>query len=128
LLGVFVTALVVGGDGSGNGRERKTFGGRIRISGGVGQLTCGCSVVQADKAAVDSASSIGLDGYINWDLLQNGVAPFADDLNAIDVLGHDLDGGFSLACLSLGSSQALLGSGTVTASLHMPGAGNPAQT
>ena len=39
LLGVFMAGLVVGDDGGGNGRERKSFGGRIRISGGCGQLT-----------------------------------------------------------------------------------------
>lgn len=34
LLGVFMAGLVVGDDGGGNGRERKSFGGRISISGG----------------------------------------------------------------------------------------------
>lgn len=38
LLGVFVAGLVVGGDGSGDGRERNACGGRISISGGLGQL------------------------------------------------------------------------------------------
>jgi hypothetical protein len=46
LLGVLVAGLVVGGNGSGDGRERKACGGRISISGGLGQFTGGCSVVQ----------------------------------------------------------------------------------
>ena len=57
LLGVLVAGLVVGGNGSGDGRERNACGGRISISGGLGQFTGGGSVVQAHKATVDSASS-----------------------------------------------------------------------
>lgn len=49
LLGVFVAGLVVGGNGSGNGRERNACGGRISISGGLGQLTGGGSVVRRRK-------------------------------------------------------------------------------
>ena len=48
MLGVLVAGLVVGGNGSGNGRERKACGGRISISGGLGQFTGGGSVVQGD--------------------------------------------------------------------------------
>ncbi len=36
LLGVFVAGLVVGGNGSGDGRERNACGGRISISAGSG--------------------------------------------------------------------------------------------
>ena len=36
LLGVFKAGLVVGGNGCGNGRERKAWGGRISICGGFG--------------------------------------------------------------------------------------------
>ena len=57
--------------------------------------------MQADKATVDSASSIGLDGNINGDLLDEGVALFSDDLDAVDVLGDDPDGGFGLPGLRL---------------------------
>lgn len=96
LLGVFVAGLVVGGNGFGDGRERNACGSRIRISGGLGQLTgCG-SVVQAHKATVDSASSIGLNGDINRNLLDDGLALFADNAEAVDVLGDDLDGGLRL--------------------------------
>jgi hypothetical protein len=66
LLGVLNAGLVVGDDSGGNGRERKSFGGRISISGGLGQLAGGGSVVQADKATVDSACQVPDD----W-LLQN---------------------------------------------------------
>ncbi len=107
LLGVFMAGLVVGDDGGGNGRERKSFGGRISIAGGLGQLTGGGSVVQADKATVDSASSIGLSGNINGYPLNEGVALFSDDLDAVDVLGDDLDGGFGL--LLCGCSGVPLG-------------------
>ena len=89
LLGVFMAGLVVGDDGGGNGRERKSFGGRIRISGGCGQLTGGGSVVQADKATVDSASSIGLIGHIDGNLLDDGFALLPDDLDAVDVFSDD---------------------------------------
>ena len=109
LLGVFMAGLVVGDDGGGNGRERKSFGGRISISEGCGQLTGGGSVVQADKATADSASSIGLDGNINGDLLDEGVALFSDDLDAVDVLGDDLNGGLRLPGLRLGLGQLLGG-------------------
>ena len=92
LLGVLVAGLVVGGKGSGDGRERNACGGRISISGGLGQLTSGGSVVQAHKATVDSASSIGLNGHIDGNLLEDGVALLADDADTVDVLGDDLDG------------------------------------
>lgn len=42
-----MAGLVVGGNGSGDGRERNACGGRISISGGLGQFTGGGSVVQA---------------------------------------------------------------------------------
>jgi hypothetical protein len=96
LLGVLVAGLVVGGNGSGDGRERNACGGRISISGGLGQFTGGGSVVQAHKATVDSASSIGLNGHIDGNLLDDGVALLADDADAVDVLGDDLDGGLRL--------------------------------
>ncbi|MBN2691757.1 MAG: hypothetical protein JXR43_07865 [Burkholderiaceae bacterium] len=41
-------AMMVGSV-SGDGRERNACGGRISISGWLGQLTCGGSVVQAHK-------------------------------------------------------------------------------
>lgn len=87
LLGVFVAGLVVGSDGSGDGRERNARGGRISSSGGLG-LTGGGSVVQAHKAAVDSTSSIGLDGHIDGNLLDDRVALLSDDLDAVDVFRH----------------------------------------
>ena len=64
LLGVFVAGLVVGGDGSGDGRELNACGGRISISGGLGQFTGGGSVVQAHKTTVDSVSSVSLNEHI----------------------------------------------------------------
>ncbi|MDR0478738.1 MAG: LacI family transcriptional regulator [Burkholderiaceae bacterium] len=39
MLGVLVAGLVVGSNGSGDGRERNAYGGRISISGGLGQIT-----------------------------------------------------------------------------------------
>ena len=102
LLGVFMAGLVVGDDGGGDGRERKSFGGRISISGGLGQFTGGGSVVHGDKATVGSASSIGLVGHINGYFLNEGVALLSDDLDTVDVLCDDLDGGFGLTGLRLG--------------------------
>ena len=128
LLGVFMAGLVVGDDGGGDGRERKSFGGRIRISGGLGQPTGGGSVVQADKATVDSASSIGLDGNINGYLLDEGVALFSDDLDAVDVLGDNLDGGFGLLDLHLGLGLLLCGRGGVPLGLNVTRALEPAET
>lgn len=104
LLGVFVTGLVVGGKGSGDGRERNACGGRIRISGGGGQLACGGSVVQAHKATVDSASSIGLSRDIDRNLLDDGVAFLSHEADAVDVLDDDLDGGM---CLPLAGGGGL---------------------
>ncbi len=49
LLGVFVAGLVVGGNGSGDGRERNACGGRISILGGLGQFTGGGSIVRRTK-------------------------------------------------------------------------------
>ncbi len=40
-----MAGLVVGGNGSGDGRERNACGGRISISGGLGHTTIGSSVV-----------------------------------------------------------------------------------
>ena len=91
-----MAGLVVGGKGSGDGRERNACGGRISISGGLGQLTGGGSVVQAHKATVDSASSIDLNGHIDGNILEYGVALLADDADAVDVLGDNLDGGLRL--------------------------------
>ena len=96
LLGVFVAGLVVGGNGSGDGRERNACGGRISISGGLGQLTGGGSVVQAHKATVDRASSIGLNWHIDGNLLDDGFALLANDADAVDVLGDDLGCGLRL--------------------------------
>ncbi len=100
--------MVVGRDSSGDGRERNACGGRISISGGLGQFTGGGSVVQAHKATVDSASSIGLYGDIDGNLLDDGVALLADDADAGDVLGDDLDGGLGLTLAHCGGLQALL--------------------
>ncbi|WP_306580753.1 hypothetical protein [Dokdonella sp.] len=69
MLGGFKAGLVVGGNGTGDGRERNACGGRISISGGLGQFTGGGSVVQAHKATVDSASSIGWYGHMDGSLL-----------------------------------------------------------
>ena len=118
LLGVFVAGLVVGGNGSGDGRERNACGGRISISGGFGQLTGGGSVVQAHKATVDSASSIGLNGHIDGNLLDDGVALLADDSDAVDVLGDDLDGGLRLPLTDGGELQGLLLDGCVPLGLN----------
>lgn len=60
LLGVFVAGLVVGSNGSGDGRERKACGGRISISGGFGQLTGGGSVVMG----VESNWARAVVGYL----------------------------------------------------------------
>ena len=127
LLGVFMAGLVVGDDSGGNGRERKSFGGRISISGGCGQLTGGGSVVQADKATVDSASSIGLNGDINGHLLDEGVALFSDDLDAVDVLGDDLNGGFGLLDLHLRLGLLLCGRSSVPLGLNVTCALEPAE-
>ena len=86
------------GNGSGDGRERNACGGRISISGGFGQLTGGGSVVQAHIATVDSASSIGLNGHIDGNLLDDGVAPLAVDANAVDVPGDET---LTVACACL---------------------------
>lgn len=107
LLCVLVAGLV-GGDGSGDGRERNACGGRISISSGLGQLTGGGSVVQAHKAEVDSASSVGLNGDIDRNLLDDGFALLSDDADAVDVLGDDLDGGLRLPLADGGGLQGLL--------------------
>ena len=62
----------------------------------MGQFIGGGIVVQAHKATVDSASSIGLNGHIDGNLLDDGFAHLADDADAVDVLGDDLDGGLRL--------------------------------
>lgn len=48
------------------------------------------------KATVDSASSIGLSRHINGNILDDGFALLPDDLDAVDVLRDDLDGGLRL--------------------------------
>lgn len=127
LLGVFVAGLVVGGNGLGDGRERNACGGRISISGGLGQLTgCG-SVVQAHKATVDRASSIGLNGHIDGNLLDDGFALLADDADAVDVLGDDLDGGLRLPLAGGGGLQGLLLNGGIPLRLKVTRALNPAE-
>ena len=108
-----MTGLVVGSNGSGDGRERNACGGRISISGGLGQFTGGGSVVQAHKATVDSASSIGLNRHIDGNLLDDGVALLADDADAVDVLRDDLDGGLGLTQADGGGLQGLLLGGGV---------------
>lgn len=127
LLGVFVAGLVVGGKGSGDGRERNACGDRISISGGLGQLTGGGSVVQAHKAMVDSASSIGLNGHIDGNLLDDGFALLANDADAVDVLGDDLDGGLRLTLADGGGLQALLLDGSVPLGLNVARALDPAE-
>lgn len=104
LLGCRVAGLVVGGDGSGDGRERNAGGDRISISGVLGQFTGGGSVVLAHKATVDSASSIGLNGDLDGNILDDGFALLADDVDAVDVLGDDLDGGLRLPLADGGGS------------------------
>ena len=127
LLGVFVAGLVVGGKGSGDGRERNACGGRISISGGLGQLTGGGSVVQAHKATVDSASSIGLNGHIDGNLLDDGVALLADDADAVDVLGDDLDGGLRLPLADGGDLHGLLLDDGIPLRLNVACALDPAE-
>lgn len=114
-----MAGLVVGGKGSGDSRERNACGGRISISGGLGQFTGGGSVVQAHKATVDSASSIGLNGHIDGDLLDDGVALLADDADAIDVLRNDLDGGLRLPFADGGDLQGLLLDGGIPLRLNV---------
>lgn len=127
LLGVFVAGLVVGGDGSGDGRERNACGGRINISGGFGQFTGGGSVMQPHKATVDSASSIGFNGHIDGNLLDDGFALLADDADAVDVLGDDLDGGLRLPLACCGGLQGLLLGGGVPLRLHVARTLDPAE-
>src|SRR5690606_16341662 len=100
---------------------------RISISGGLGQLTGGGSVVQAHKATVDSASSIGLNGHIDDNLPDDGVAFLADDADAVDVLGDDLDGGLGLLLANGGGLQGLLLDGGVPLHLHVFGSLDPAE-
>lgn len=114
-----MAALVVGGKGSGDGRERNACGGRISISGGLGQLTGGGSLVQAHKATVDSASSIGLNGHIDGNFLDDGVALLADDADAVDVLGDDLDGGLCLPLARGGGLQGFLLDGGIPLRLNV---------
>ena len=122
-----MTGLVVGSNGSGDGRERNACGGRISISGGLGQLTGGGSVVQAHKATVDSASSIGLNGDIDGNLLDDGVALLAHDADAVDVLGDDLDGGLGLPLTDGSGLQGLLLDGSVPLGLNVARALDPAE-
>lgn len=122
-----MAGLVVGGNGSGDGRERNACGGRISISGGLGQFTGGGSVVQAHKAMIDSASSIGLNGHIDGNLLDDGVALLADDADTVDVLGDDLDGGQRLMLADGGGLQGLLLAGGVPPGLNVTRALNPAE-
>ncbi len=128
LLGILVAGSVVVGDGSGDGRERKACGGRISISGGLGQFTCGGSVVQAHKATVDSASSIGLNGHIDGDLFDDGVALFADDADAVDVFGDDLDGGLRLTLADGSDLQGLLLDGGIPLRLDVTRALDPSKS
>src|SRR6218665_881863 len=127
LLGVFMAGLVVGGEGLGDGRERKACGGRISTSGGLGQFTCGGSVVQAHKATVDSASSVGLNGDIDRNLLDDGVALLTDDADAVDVLGDDLGGGLRLTLADGGGLLALLLDGGVPPGLNVARPRAPAE-
>ena len=122
-----MAGLVVGSNGSGDGRERNACGGRISISGGLGQLTGGGSVVQAHKATVDSASSIGLNGHIDGNLLDDGVALLADDADAVDVLGDDLDGGLCLPFADGSGLQGLLLDGCVPLGLSVARTLDPAE-
>ena len=127
LLDVFVAGLVVGGNGSGDGRECNACGGRISISGGLGQLTGSGSVVQAHKATVDSASSIGLNGHIDGNLLDDGFALLADDADAVDVLRDDLDGGLGLTLADGGGLQGLFLGGGIPLRLNVARALDPAE-
>ena len=127
LLGSLVAGLVVGGNGSGDGRERNACGVRISISDGLGQFTGGGSVVQAHKAAVDIASSIGLNGHIDGNFLEDGVALFADDADAVDILGDDLDGGLGLPLADCGGLQCLLLNGGIPLRLNVPRALDPTE-
>ena len=68
---------------------------------------------------MDSASSIGLDRDINGYLLKEGVALFSDDLDAVDVSGDDLDGGFGLLDLHLGLGLLLCGCGGIPLRLNV---------
>lgn len=119
--------LVVGDNGSGDGRECNACGGRISISGGLGQFTGGGSVVQAHKATVDRASSVGLNGHIDGNLLDDGVALLADDADAVDVLGDDLDGGLRLPLTDGDDLQGLLLDGGVPLGLNVTRALDPAE-
>jgi hypothetical protein len=75
--------------------------------------------VQAHKTTVDSASSIGLYGHIDGNLLDGGVALRADDADAVDVLGDNLDGGLRLPLADGGGLQGLLLDGGVPLGLSV---------
>jgi hypothetical protein len=84
----------------------------------LGQFTGGGSVVQAHKATVDSASSIGLGWNIDGNLLDDGLALLADDANPVNVLGDKLNRGFGLFGLQLSGFQPLRGNGSIPLSLY----------
>lgn len=114
-----MAGLVVGDNGSGDGRERNACCGRISISGGLGQFTGGGSVVQAHKATVDSASSVSLNGHIDGNLLDDCVTLLADYEDAVDVLGDDFDGGLLLPLTDGGDLQGLFLDGDVPLGLNV---------
>jgi len=76
---------------------------------------------------IDSASSIGLNGHIDGNLLDDGVALLADDADTVDVLGDDLDGGQRLMLADGGGLQGLLLDGGVPPGLNVTRALNPAE-
>lgn len=59
-----MAGLVVGGKGSGDGRERNACGGRISISGGLGQFTGGGSVVQAHTSGLPRLPAAELESAV----------------------------------------------------------------
>ena len=84
--------------------------------------------MQEHKTAVDSASSIGLNGHIDGNLLDDGFALLADDADAVDVLGDDLDGGLRLTLTDDGGLLGLLLGGGIPLRLDVTRALDPSET
>ena len=60
-----------------------------------------------------------MNGHIDGNLLDDGVALLADDADAVDVLGDDLDGGLRLPLADGGGLQGLLLDGGVPLRLNV---------
>lgn len=84
--------------------------------------------MQPQKATVDSASSVGLNGRIDGNLLDDGFTLLTDDADAVDVLRDDLDGGFRLLLADGGSLLGLLLDGCIPLGLSVTRALDPAES